>query len=100
MSLDDSEPMFSLGGGCMAHGDEFMTECSVCGAEFCARCHPGIRLCSDCAVTQSEDDDLDGAPVAPGAAEDDEDVEKLLKEADELDLSDGGADEADKDNRD
>ncbi len=100
MSLDDSEPMFSLGGGCMVHGDEFMTECSICGAEFCARCFPGVRLCSDCAMTQPDDDDPDAAPAEPGAADDDEDVEKLLKEADELDIRDADADEGDKDDRD
>jgi len=89
--------MLHLGEGCMVHGDEYMTECSVCGAEFCSRCTPGTHVCATCSETGDEDDDLDLKPAARKKADDDDDVERLLKEADELGLED---DEAEKEDRD
>ncbi len=77
--------IFGLGEGCPIHGDAHMRECSTCGAEFCARCHPGATVCADCAedVEDDLDDDLeDGAPKEMGA--EDEEVESLLEEADDL----------------
>jgi len=98
VSVDDDEPMLHLGEGCMVHGDEYLTECSVCGAEFCSRCTPGTHVCATCSETGDEDDDLDLKPVPRKTSKDDEDdVEQLLKEADELGLED---DEAEKEDRD
>lgn len=83
----------------MMHGDEYMTECTVCGTEFCSRCTPGTHVCSACSVTGDEDDDPDPRPSARRKAdkEEDDDVDQLLKEADALGLGD---DEAGKDDRD
>ncbi len=84
MSRDEDDPMMHLGEGCMVHGDDHMTECTVCGGEFCLRCHPGNHICPDCADTQCIEDDTRVKPAEGDP--DDEDVDQLLKEADELGL--------------
>ena len=101
MSVDDDEPMLHLGEGCMVHGDEYMTECSVCGTEFCSRCTPGTHVCATCSETGDEDDDLDLKPASRKKTKDDEDdVDQLLQEADQLGLVDDEAGQKDGDLRD
>ncbi len=56
MSVDEESNAYGLGGGCPVHGDEYMKECSMCGAEFCRICVPRSTVCPDCAE-QSEDED-------------------------------------------
>ncbi|MBN1269842.1 MAG: hypothetical protein JXB04_09655 [Kiritimatiellae bacterium] len=91
MAMEEPSAFFGLTDGCPVHGDEFMKECSMCGAEFCARCHPKWTVCPDCADepdAESEDthaDDADFEDVRDVGAllEDDEAMQRVLGEADE-----------------
>ena len=93
MSLDDEDVMFNMGEGCLAHGDEFMRECTNCGMEFCAKCHGKISSCPDC----SSETDLDPDP------DEDEDpelsaVSDLLEDVEE-EMDEKGLDEGMDDSR-
>ena len=87
MIHDDEDILFGgLGGGCLAHGDEFLRECALCGAEFCTKCFPGSAVCADCADESETDEDEDDADAldAEVGGDDDNDVDELLDEADAL----------------
>lgn len=74
MSMDDDEVMFSMGDGCLAHGDEHMLECSMCGVEFCTKCFPESVVCEDCSADPDGhllDEDLDVESLADDDEEDD-----------------------------
>jgi len=84
----DETSMFAMAGGCPVHGDDFIQECSVCGQEYCAKCHPG-STCPACSVEEKplDDDLLEEEPSTDpylDALIDDEELEKLLKEGEEL----------------
>jgi len=89
MDNDSDTSMFAMSGGCPVHGDDFIQECSICGQEYCAKCHPG-KTCPDCSVADDEeleDDLLDDEPREDrylDALIDDEELENLLKEGEEL----------------
>jgi len=57
MSVNEETSFFALGQGCPVHGDEYMRECTMCGAEFCRICYPKSAVCPDCAEQANEDDD-------------------------------------------
>jgi len=59
MAVDEETGMYAMGQGCAEHGDEHMRECSMCGAEFCRKCHPRTTVCPDCAESEDEDEDID-----------------------------------------
>ena len=90
MSIDDEDYFMNLGGGgCAIHGEDFMTECGMCGLEFCTRCHPRSGLCPDCAELPDDDgeDDLLAPAVVVAEPEEDE-ADRLLREADTLPVED------------
>ena len=63
--------------------EDYWIECSVCGCEFCSKCHPGSVMCPDCAeqaVLDSDDDD---------AVPDFEDVGNVDSIIEEMDSDDG-----------
>lgn len=82
MNYDESDMMYGMGEGCPYHGEQFMQECSMCGAEYCARCHAG-SVCPECASTQGEQDEEAG-PASAEAGDDEPAVDRLLREAEEL----------------
>ena len=85
MIHDDEDVLFGgLGGGCLAHGDEFLRECALCGAEFCAKCFSGSAVCSDCADERDTDDDDEDADALDAESDGDDDVDELLDEADTI----------------
>ena len=51
MNYDDEEydPYAGFNGGCPVHGEDYMRECTVCGAEFCTACFPNSDVCGECA---------------------------------------------------
>lgn len=59
MNYDDEEydPYAGFGGGCPVHGEDYMHECTVCGAEFCSACFPNSAVCEECAEEAGELDD-------------------------------------------
>lgn len=66
MALEESASLFGMDAGCEVHGEERMRECVMCGVEFCALCHPGRRMCPDCAEPPAEDlEDEDDGAAAP-----------------------------------
>ncbi len=85
MISEEDETFMNIGGGCPVHGDDFMAECTVCGSEFCTRCNPRSALCPDCAELPEDELELEPAeePAEDKDPEDDE-AERLLREADEL----------------
>jgi len=67
MSADEQTNFYMMGQGCSVHGDEYMRDCSMCGAEFCTKCYPGSAVCEECAVQddeEDEDEDSDFADVS------------------------------------
>lgn len=89
MNFSEEDDIFAgLGGGCPIHGDEAMIECSVCGAEFCARCHPRTELCPECASLPEDELLEDVEDEGKETEEEDEEAERLLKEADLLPVAD------------
>lgn len=85
MMTDEDDPFMNIGGGCPVHGDDYMMECTVCGAEFCSRCYPNSAICPECAELPEDELAADQMeePVADKDLEDEE-AERLLREADEL----------------
>lgn len=60
MNMDDEEySPFAFGSGCDIHGEDYMSECSMCGIEFCTACFPNSNLCPDCAAQLEFDLDDD-----------------------------------------
>ena len=59
MSFDDDDfnPFNGFHSGCELHGEDFLRECTMCGAEFCAACFPQSPLCPDCVGQMDFDDD-------------------------------------------
>ena len=85
---NDETSMFAMSGSCPTHGDDFIQECSVCGREYCAKCHPG-NTCPGCSVEEEplEEGLLEEKPATDPYLDsllDDEELEKLLKEGEEL----------------
>jgi len=73
--------------GCGEHDcDEHMTECSMCGAEFCSLCFPNSALCPDCAASVSIDDeedlDFDDVPNLNKLLAEDKDAARLIGDDD------------------
>ena len=87
---------------CPDHGDASMTECKVCGHEFCRACFSGARACPSCIQEQGVGDETDDDEPAAAESIDNldellavsvsDDVDKLLDDADllagETDLKD------------
>jgi len=83
--FDDESEMFNMGEGCLIHGDDYMRECSACGAEYCARCHASGTLCPDCALDGVEEPEGDDAEDLKGVADEaDDDVDQLIAESKKL----------------
>jgi hypothetical protein len=59
MAWDADNGIFGLDQECPLHGDEPMVECRMCGSEFCRSCHPGSRICPDCAEAEGVDDEIE-----------------------------------------
>lgn len=59
MGWDADDGVFGLEQECPVHGDESMTECRMCGAEFCRACHAGPAVCPACAEQGSDDHNLE-----------------------------------------
>ncbi len=79
MTQDDEAVYFGFGEGCPIHGDEYLRECSVCGAEFCTRCHPGSTTCPQC--SEAIEDDFEERPDF----EDVDRIDSLLADDEPLD---------------
>jgi hypothetical protein len=75
MDREDESELFGMGAGCTAHGDEFISECTMCGREFCARCARSKHLCPDCAAAPRQEAEEEGDDFA-----DVPDLDSLLKE--------------------
>ena len=67
MNMDEEEySPFSFGSGCDIHGEDYLSECSMCGIEFCTACFPNSNLCADCAaqaefdLDDEEEEDSEG----------------------------------------
>ncbi|MGD9873674.1 MAG: hypothetical protein AB7T27_05315 [Kiritimatiellia bacterium] len=67
--MNDESLNCGMPGGCPTHGDDYMMECSVCGAEFCSACFKSDGLCKDCAAQAEEE--------ATGKDSDFDDVENV-----------------------
>ena len=87
MLADDVTGMYGVEPGCPVHGDEYMRECSMCGAEFCRRCFPRSAVCPDCADQTDEDEeegpDFDDVSNLGEVLEDDEEADKRISESDD-----------------
>lgn len=57
MAVNEESSYFAMGQGCPVHGDEYMRECTMCGAEFCRVCHPKSAVCPDCAEQEGEEEE-------------------------------------------
>lgn len=89
--IDHDDDIFHTGEGCHLHGEENIRECTMCGLEFCSRCHPNSLVCEDCAVTEGDmnlDPDYEDLTAIEDLMKDDEEVEKLLRESEEIDFGD------------
>jgi len=75
--------------GCGEHEcDDYMVECSMCGAEFCSLCFPNSALCPDCAASVSLDDedddpDFEDVPNLNQLISEDEDAARIIGDEDE-----------------
>jgi len=87
--MEDEENLFGLYQGCPVHGEEFMKECSVCGAEFCGQCFPGASVCPSCS-SQVDDEDIEDDPDFADIDNldeligDDEEMEEIIRQSDEM----------------
>lgn len=87
---DDESNLYGMEQGCAHHGDEYMTDCDMCGIEFCRKCLPQTRFCHDCLETLHEDDELDDDPDFEDVKnlntliDDDREVEALLNEEEDI----------------
>ncbi|HOE37698.1 MAG TPA: hypothetical protein PLD40_08110 [Kiritimatiellia bacterium] len=61
---DEFDPYRRFESGCDIHGDNYLRECSVCGAEFCFACFSQSALCADCAAQGEMEDDEEAADNA------------------------------------
>lgn len=61
---DEFDPYRRFGSGCDIHGENYLRECSVCGAEFCFACFSQSALCADCAAQGEMEDDEEAADNA------------------------------------
>jgi hypothetical protein len=94
--MDHDDDAFLTGEGCTLHGDEYMRECTMCGVEFCCRCHPNSLVCEDCAEGDDDahlDPDYEDLSDIEDLMTDDEEVEKLLRESEEIDFNDEDEDD-------
>jgi hypothetical protein len=85
MTVDEETGVYGMGQGCPVHGDEYMKECSMCGAEFCRICVPRSAVCPDCADQEEEDEDeespdFDDVSNLDEVLGEDEEAEKLIEE--------------------
>ena len=85
MSVDEESNAYGLGGGCPVHGDEYMKECSMCGAEFCRMCVPKSAVCPDCA-NEEEDEEVEEEEEEESSNPDFDDVSDLGKVLDDDDF--------------
>lgn len=103
MSYDDESNLFAAEEGCSIHPEAPLRECTMCGAEFCAVCSNGGRLCPDCYSAGGDEDDDDDAPDfedvenLDALLEKDDEVEKLLAESEDIDIEEEAFDDEDDD---
>ena len=104
MNYDDEEydPYAGFGGGCPVHGEDYMRECTVCGAEFCSACFPNSDVCEECAEEAGELDDEERfrdadadelkivEELAPDDPELDQETEAALKSFGDLEDGESG----------
>lgn len=90
MNYDDEEydPYAGFNGGCPVHGEDYMRECTVCGAEFCTACFPNSDVCEECAEGADLDDeegfgdgDADELKIVEELAPDDPELDKETEAA-------------------
>lgn len=84
MNYDDEEydPYAGFNDGCPIHGEDYMRECTVCGAEFCTACFPNSSVCEECAEGADLDDEEE---FGDGDADEMKIVEELAPDDPELD---------------
>jgi len=94
--MQEGERFFGLQEGCPSHGDEHIHECSMCGAEFCSRCFPNSRVCSECAMQVGLDDldddtdpDFEDVEDLDALLAEDAEIEKILKVTEDMPLPPG-----------
>ncbi|MEM7392637.1 MAG: hypothetical protein AAF492_09840 [Verrucomicrobiota bacterium] len=86
MSLFEDTGVFGLTHGCPDHGEDAMSECSMCGMEFCRMCYAS-SVCEDCFQQQQLDEDEDDSPDFEDVKNldallgEDKEVEKILQES-------------------
>lgn len=85
MHYDDEEydPYAGFNDGCPIHGEDYMRECTVCGAEFCTLCFPNSGVCEECAEQGADLDDEE--EFGDGDADEMKIVEELAPDDPELD---------------
>lgn len=82
--MDDDDKMRLCG---EVNCEEYWIECTVCGCEFCSRCHPHSTICPECAdetALAAEDDDEETVPDFDDAPN----IEAIISE---LDAPDAGS---------
>ena len=89
MTVDEETGVYGMGQGCAVHGDEYMKECSMCGAEFCRICFPRSAVCPDCSDQETDEEDeespdFDDVKNLDEVLGDDEEAEKLIEEEDSI----------------
>ena len=81
MGQMDETSFFGMNEGCPLHGDDYMRECTMCGAEFCRLCHPKATVCPDCAAVEGDENLEEAEGVEEGPDFDDvENLNDLLEE--------------------
>lgn len=84
--MTEDESLLGTPGICPEHGDGSLIECNICGIEFCAECHPGTRVCTNCSTQSDEpgDEDLEEVGVAGLEVVDDVLVEDFDEEEEDV----------------
>jgi hypothetical protein len=100
MPVNEESSIFSMGQGCPVHGDEYLKECNMCGAEFCRICFPRTAVCPDCADQEGEEEldgedapDFDDVSDLDKYLDDDEEAEKAVRESEEEPPPEGVSDD-------
>ncbi len=94
--MDEDDFQYMASEGCPLHGDEYIRECALCGAEFCIRCFPNSQICPDCAeeandefgLDQDHGEDSEMKALDDLIGKDDEEIEKILNESEQVSKDD------------
>jgi len=99
MAVNEETGFYAMGQGCPVHGDEYMRECSMCGAEFCRMCVPKSAVCPDCANEEEDEEEEEEEEEEKGSGPDFDDVSDLGKVLDDDEFEDEDEDEDEDDDR-